>query len=39
VRFVHLNHTNPALDADSPARRAIEHAGFRVAVELERIEL
>jgi pyrroloquinoline quinone biosynthesis protein B len=39
VRFVHLNHTNPALDADSPARRAIERAGFRVAVELERIEL
>lgn len=35
VRFIHLNHTNPALLPDSPARRAIQAAGFRVAEELE----
>ncbi len=35
VRFIHLNHTNPALLSDSPARRAIQAAGFRVAQELE----
>ncbi len=39
VRFIHLNHTNPALNADSPARRAITSAGFRVAEELERVPL
>ncbi|MEQ8762652.1 MAG: MBL fold metallo-hydrolase [Planctomycetota bacterium] len=31
VRFIHLNHTNPALRPGSAARRAIEDAGFRVA--------
>jgi len=39
VRFIHLNHTNPALDADGEARRSIERAGFRVAQELERFGL
>jgi pyrroloquinoline quinone biosynthesis protein B len=39
VRFIHLNHTNPALDADSPAQRAIEAAGCHVAVEGERFDL
>ena len=39
VRFIHLNHTNPALNAGSEARRAIEARGFRVAEELERVEL
>jgi pyrroloquinoline quinone biosynthesis protein B len=39
VRFIHLNHTNPALDPDSAARRAIEAAGFRVAGERERFDL
>jgi pyrroloquinoline quinone biosynthesis protein B len=39
VRFVHLNHTNPALDTTSDATRAIEAAGFRVARQLERIDL
>jgi pyrroloquinoline quinone biosynthesis protein B len=39
VRFIHLNHTNPALNADSAARRAIEAAGFHVAQELQRFDL
>lgn len=39
VRFIHLNHTNPALQADSPARRVIERAGFKVAEEGERVGL
>ncbi len=39
VRFIHLNHTNPALRAGTPARRAIEEAGFHVAQERERFGL
>ncbi len=39
VVFTHLNHTNPALDKDGPARRAIEARGFRVAEEGEEISL
>ena len=39
VRFIHLNHTNPALRRNSMARQAIEQAGFRVAEELERVSL
>jgi pyrroloquinoline quinone biosynthesis protein B len=39
IRFIHLNHTNPALRADSPARRQIERAGFRVAEVGERVGL
>lgn len=39
VRFIHLNHTNPALRADSEARRTIERSGFRVAREMERVGL
>lgn len=39
IRFIHLNHTNPALWADSPARKMIENRGFRVAEELERVKL
>ncbi len=39
VRFIHLNHTNPALRPDSPERRVIESRGFRVAEELERFDL
>jgi len=39
VRFIHLNHTNPALHASSPARAAIIRAGFSVAEELERVPL
>jgi pyrroloquinoline quinone biosynthesis protein B len=39
VRFIHLNHTNPALRPESEAARAIAKAGFRVAIEGERLEL
>ena len=39
VRFIHLNHTNPALDPDSPERREIESRGFRVADEGECVGL
>lgn len=39
VLFIHLNHSNPALDPRSPERRAIEAAGFRVAEEGEEIPL
>ncbi len=33
IRFLHLNHTNPALDPGGEARRRIEEAGFAVAEE------
>jgi len=36
VRFIHLNHTNPALDSASAAARAILSAGMRVAVQGEK---
>jgi pyrroloquinoline quinone biosynthesis protein B len=39
IRFIHLNHTNPTLVPGSPARRAIEQAGFGVAEEIERFDL
>lgn len=39
IRFIHLNHTNPAQFPDSEARRTIEHAGMHVAEPLERVEL
>ena len=39
IRFIHLNHTNPALSAASDAREAITVAGFGVATELERVGL
>jgi pyrroloquinoline quinone biosynthesis protein B len=39
VVFTHLNHTNPACDRGSAARRAIEAAGMRVAREGELLEL
>lgn len=39
IRFIHLNHTNPALWSDTPARRAVEAGGFRIAHEGERVEL
>ena len=35
VRFIHLNHTNPALDPDGDTRREIEERGFHVADEGE----
>lgn len=39
IRFIHLNHTNPALIPNSEAWRAIESAGFHLAVEGERVDL
>ncbi|MFM7134880.1 MAG: MBL fold metallo-hydrolase [Planctomycetota bacterium] len=36
VRFIHLNHTNPALDPMSAASATIRAAGMRVAAEGER---
>lgn len=39
VRFIHLNHTNPALSPQGQAARSIERAGFRLAVERERVPL
>ncbi|MFQ5740167.1 MAG: MBL fold metallo-hydrolase [Acidobacteriota bacterium] len=39
IRFIHLNHTNPVLFPGSAERRQVGQAGFRVAAELERVEL
>jgi pyrroloquinoline quinone biosynthesis protein B len=39
VRFLHLNHTNPAQYADSEARAEILAAGFRVAEQGEVVRL
>lgn len=39
VRFVHLNHTNPALDPDGAAAAAVRAAGMAVAAEGERVGL
>jgi pyrroloquinoline quinone biosynthesis protein B len=39
IRFIHLNHTNPALRPDSEARRSITANGFRVAEEGETVDL
>jgi len=39
VYFTHLNHSNPALDEDGAARKAIEARGFRVLQEGETFEL
>ena len=39
VRFIHLNHTNPAHNPRSAAAKAIRAAGFRVAEQGERVEL
>lgn len=39
VIFTHLNHSNPALDEGSAARRAIEERGFAVLAEGQEIPL
>ena len=39
VRFIHLNHTNPALVPGSPERLRVERAGMRVASAGERVKL
>jgi pyrroloquinoline quinone biosynthesis protein B len=33
VFFIHLNHTNPLLQAQSPARKSLQGAGFSIAEE------
>jgi pyrroloquinoline quinone biosynthesis protein B len=39
IRFIHLNHSNPALAADGEANRRVLAAGMAVAVEGERVSL
>lgn len=39
VRFIHLNHTNPALDPVGAARRTVEQTGARIAEEGEIFDL
>lgn len=39
IRFIHLNHTNPALIDGSDAQQRIEKLGFRIARELEIVQL
>ncbi len=39
IRFIHFNHTNPALDDSSSATRMIHDAGMNVAREGERQDL
>ncbi len=39
VRFIHLNHTNPAIREGSEAAREVERRGFGVASEGERVGL
>jgi len=39
VIFIHLNHSNPALAADSGERRSIERRGFEVATDGLELEL
>lgn len=39
VRFIHFNHTNPALRPHGQAARSIQRAGFRLAHERERVPL
>jgi len=39
VRFIHLNHTNPAHDPGSAACREVARAGMRLAERAERFDL
>jgi len=39
VRFIHLNHTNPLLQPESPARDDVLKNGFRIAAVGERLPL
>lgn len=39
VRFIHLNHSNPALDPDSKAAADVQKAGMSIARTLERFGL
>ena len=35
IRFIHLNHTNPALYYGNEARKTVEERGYRIAEEME----
>ena len=39
VTFIHINHTNPAIESNSEARKKIEKLGFRFASEGDHYEL
>ena len=39
IRFIHLNHTNPALQENSEAQKAVQKAGMHIAAEGERVKL
>lgn len=39
VHFIHLNHTNPLLQTESPARQEVAERGFRIAFEGQRVGL
>lgn len=39
IRFIHLNHTNPALWPESEAHKSVLERGFRLAEEGERVGL
>ena len=39
IRFIHLNHTNPALNPRSKAVKRVEEAGMAIAATGERVEL
>lgn len=39
IRFIHLNHTNPAIDTTSPAAHRVRRAGFGLAEQGERLSL
>lgn len=39
IRFIHLNHTNPAQVPRSPAARRVNDAGMRIAQPMERFRL
>lgn len=39
IRFIHLNHTNPALNRNSSAAQEVRAAGMRIAEELETFPL
>jgi len=39
IRFIHLNHTNPAFEIEGAANKAVRAAGMRVAQEGEQVAL
>jgi pyrroloquinoline quinone biosynthesis protein B len=39
IRFIHFNHTNPVINRKSQAYRRVIENGFRIAEEMERVEL